>query len=323
MKVLVPFNNQENFYEYKEAGAGEFYIGFYDPDWHKAFGDYADLNRISGYKNANSNTFEDILPIIKKVKKENLTIYVTFNASIYSQDQIDFMTRYMEPLYEAGADGIIVSCSELVEVAQKHNLPAIISTIASVYNTDIVRHYYNMGVKRIILPRDLCVDDIEQIVKTCPDIEYEVFMMRNGCSFSDGNCLGLHRGEKSAICAALIHAQNKLSNDEGGFMDWHDMELNHMLFHNAFHSYTCGMCSIYRFVKMNIMAGKIVGRTDQHQEISADIRLVCENIKIAENCQCEEEYLEKMKFPTNVITMCKMGMNCYYPETRFHVKNSD
>ena len=92
MKALVPFNNAENFDAYKAAGAGEFYIGFWDPEWHKAFGEYADLNRLTGYKDsANCNTFEEILDIIPKVKEEKLKIYVTFNTSIYSQEQLDFM----------------------------------------------------------------------------------------------------------------------------------------------------------------------------------------------------------------------------------------
>ena len=90
---------------------------------------------------------------------------------------------------------------ELVEIAKKYRINAVISTIAGIYNSDIAKFYWKLGVERIILPRDLSVDDIERIVTSVPDVEYEAFMMRNGCTFSDSNCLGLHRSEKSAICA--------------------------------------------------------------------------------------------------------------------------
>ncbi len=318
MKALVPFNNLINYEGYKKSGAGEFYIGFYDPQWHRVFGDFADLNRLTGYKeSANANTFEEVLAIIKVVKQDNLAIYVTFNSSIYSEEQLIFMERYMEPLYEAGADGIIVSCPELIEVAKKYHLNAVISTIAGVYNKDIANYYRKLGAARIILPRDLSMEDIEQIATGIPDMEYEVFMMRNGCIYSDSQCLGLHRNEKSAICAALRDAACSLTNLKGDFQSWHDLELNHMVYQKNFHSFACGLCSIYRFVRMGITAGKIVGRTDNYEEVCEDIRLICENVAIARSCSSEKEYLEKMQFPTKTTIMCKMGMNCYYPEVRF------
>lgn len=296
MKVLVPFNNEENFEAYKKAGAGEFYIGFYDEAWREAFGNYADLNRLTGYgQGANRYSFEEVLPIARKVKEEKLAIYITFNASIYTQEQLDFMERYMTPLHDAGVDGIIVSCPELVEIAKKYRLNAIISTIAGIYNSDIARYYWKLGVERIILPRDLCIEDIKEIVSKVPDVEYEVFMMRNGCAFSDSNCLGMHRSEKSAICAALANAKNEIQFQSEDFHVRHDMELNDMLFKNIFHSYACGLCSIYQFVKLGIAAGKIVGRTDDFEEVCEDISLICDNVEIAKNCSSEEEYLQKIK----------------------------
>lgn len=318
MRVLVPFNNEEHFETYRRAGAGEFYIGFYDKAWQEAFGEYADLNRLTGYKeSANRYSFDETVRIINKVKKEKYLIYVTFNSSIYSQEQLDFMERYMEPLHDAGVDGIIVSCAELVEIAKKYRLNAIISTIAGVYNSDIAKYYWKLGADRIILPRDLSVEDIEKIVKAVPDVEYEVFMMRNGCAFSDSNCLGLHRSEKSAICAALCNAHSELVGLGSEFEKRQDFELTDLLYHDMFHSYACGLCSIYRFVKMGITAGKIVGRTDDFEEVCEDTGLIYENVKIAKMCKSEEEYLQKMKFPSKRKIMCKLGLSCYYPDTRF------
>lgn len=318
VKALVPLNRQEDLADYQKAGAGEYYLGFWDAEWHEKFGEYADINRLTGYKKAtNYNTFQEILPIIKRVKAEQASIYVTFNSSIYSQDQLDYMEKYMQPLLEAGVDGIIVSCPELVEIARRNNINAVISTIAGVYNSDIVKYYKQLGVKRVILPRDLSVDDIEKIVITVPDMEYEVFLMRNGCVFSDSNCLGLHRSEKRAICATINNSESNLVNvsTESHIND--ETELNHFLYHKVFHSNACGLCSIFRFVKMGICAGKIVGRSDESEYVCEDIRLICHNIKIAEKCTSEKEYLENMEFPSNRTTRCEYGMNCYYPETRF------
>lgn len=318
MKALVPFNNAEHFEAYKNAGAGEFYVGFYDPEWHEAFGEYIDLNRLTGYKDsANRYNFAEVLEVVRKVKEEKRAIYITFNSSIYSQAQLDFMERYMKPLHDAGIDGIIVSCPELIEIGKKYNIDVVVSTIAGIYNQDMAKYYWKLGASRIILPRDLSLEDIEKIVYAVPDVEYEVFMMRNGCTFSDSNCLGLHRSEKSAICATLSNAGSQLTHECSDFKSCHDMELNDLLYHNIFHSYACGLCSIYKFVKLGIAAGKIVGRTDDFEEVCEDIQLICENVEIAKQCNTNQEYLEKMKFPSRSKIMCKMGLNCYYPESRF------
>ena len=55
---------------YIAAGAGEFYIGFYDNAWWERFGEYADINRMSGFKkDANPYSLEEVGEIIKNVKQ--------------------------------------------------------------------------------------------------------------------------------------------------------------------------------------------------------------------------------------------------------------
>ena len=318
MNVLVPLNNIDHIDDYIEAGAKEFYIGFYDEAWWEKFGEYADINRLTGFKkDANPYSFEEVIEIINKVKQRNVDIYVTFNSSIYNQEQLDYIEGYMRRLKETALDGVIVSCAELVEVANKVGVDAVISTIAGVYNSDITKFYCDLGAKRIILPRDLSTQEIQDIVSHQPNVEYEIFMMRNGCRFSDSNCLGFHRSEKTSICSCIGNAGRDLQMEGKSFKEKHEIELNDIVYTQNFHSMACGICSIYRFVKLGITAGKIVGRSDEWQNICEDIKLIKQNVEIAKACQTEEEYLERMIFPVGHETMCKMGLSCYYPEIRF------
>lgn len=318
MNVLVPLNNIEHIDDYIAAGAVEYYIGFYDEAWWKKFGEYADINRLTGFKkDANPYSFDEVINIICQVKQKGVHIYVTFNSSIYNQEQLDYIEGYMEKLKATPLDGVIVSCAELVEIANKVGIPAVISTIAGIYNSDIVKFYCDLGAKRIILPRDLSTKEIEDIISANPDVEYEIFMMRNGCRFSDANCLGFHRSEKPSICACIGHAGRDLKVKGKSFKDQHEIELNDIVYTQNFHSFACGVCSIYRFVKLGITAGKIVGRSDEWQNICEDISLIKQNVEIAKTCHSEEEYLERMIFPNGHEVMCKMGLSCYYPEIRF------
>ncbi len=318
MKALVPLNNVEHIDDYIEAGAGEFYLGFYDEAWHDQFGEYADINRLTGFKkNANPYNLEEVINIIEDTKKKGVMMYVTFNASVYSQAQLDYMVRYMKRLKATSLDGVIVSCPELVEMASKQGMNVVVSTISAAYNEDTVKFYRDLGAKRIILPRDLSMYEIESIVKAVPDVEYEVFLMRNGCRYSDGNCLGFHRSEMSAICGCLGGAHRTLQYEKNDFKTRHEVELNDILYTKFFHSNACGLCSVYRFVKMGIAAGKIVGRSDEWQYICRDINLIKQNVEIAKKCESEEEYLDKMILPEDEAMMCKLGLSCYYPEVRF------
>lgn len=318
MKVLVPLNNLEHATDYIESGAGEFYIGFYDEEWYKEFGEYGDMNRMSGFHSAaNKNSLEDVCKIISDMKQKGVSMYITFNASSYSQKQLQFMKRFMERLKDAKADGVIVTCMELVQIAKQVGIPSVVSTIGGIYNEDIARFYRDLGVSRIILPRDLSLDEIESIVRAVPEVEYEIFMMRNGCIFSDANCLGLHRQEYGSMCSTLCNGKSEIYGTKNDFKSKHDAELNDLIYTGPFHAAACGLCSIYRFVQLGIAAGKIVGRTEEWEKICSDIKMVQRNVEIAKTCSSEEEYLEKMELPENEKQMCKLGLSCYYPEVRF------
>lgn len=318
MKLLVPLNNIEHLKDYIHAGAREFYIGFYDTAWSETFGEYADINRMSGFKKkANPNSLQEVIEIIKKVKKLGKSIYVTFNSSMYSDEQMNFIRYYFEELKRADVDGVIVSCLELVLLANEVGVISVVSTIGGVYNSDLVRFYQENGVKRIILPRDLSMEEIKKIKNTVPDMEYEVFLMRNGCRYSDGNCLGFHRSEKRSICNELTNVPSQLYLEHNTFDTHHAFELNDLIYSQNFHTFACGLCAIYDFVKLGITAGKIVGRSDEWQWICDDILDAQDNIHLAENCKSKEEYLEAMKFPKGQPVMCKLGFSCYYPEIRF------
>ena len=312
MKILVPINDIKQVDDYISCGAEEFYLGFYEEEWVKRFGEYGDLNRLTGYgKKANQYNLKEVAALIKMIKDKGGSAFITFNSSMYSKEQLFYIDRYMSQLSKYKVDGVIVSCPELVELCMKHNLFCVMSTIAGAYNTDIIEFYKKMGAGRVIIPRDVMLSDMRQIVSQVSDMEFEVFIMRSGCRYSDSNCLGLHRSELCTLCGSLDGYIEDLDDYNEQYID------NHNLFKNRFHSDTCGICTIYDFLQMNINACKIVGRKQNIEEIKCDIRLIKKNIEIAINCYSKDEYLSKMIFPKNMDYRCREGLSCYYPEVRF------
>lgn len=318
--ILVPLNSRENIDHFIKAGADEFYMGFFDESWTNICGEYSEINRMSGFKSvANRYQFAELLDIVKCVKDKQRDIFVTINSAAYSPREMDLLSGYFEKLADAGADGVIISTPELVRKALEYKLKPVASTMCGIYNSDIASLYKKIGVDRMIIPRDLSSMEIQKMTEKNPDVQYEVFLMRNGCQFSDSHCLGFHRREHGSMCGALNGGRIHIfSQNNGGFKSRHDIELNDLLYRGAWHKQAaCGLCALYRFVHMNIAAYKIVGRADDEKKVLRDIELVRENILLAKEATSEEEFLEKMRLIDNSYSGCKCGFGCYYPEIRF------
>ena len=319
MNILVPLNDIELADIYKEAGAKEVYMGFFDDNWAKHFGEYADINRMSGFgRAANKYSFDELPKIIERVKSKGLKIFITLNANCYSKKELEYMEdNYFPVLKASDADGVIVSELETAVSVIAHGIKATVSTMGAVYNSDIAQVYKKAGVSRIILPRDMNISDITSIVTKVSGMEYEVFFMRNGCVFSDAYCLGMHRPECGATCTYLRIREEHIVTCKKTFQDTLDLDLNDFLYNTAFQNDSCAMCALYSFRQIGIAALKIVGRSDDTEAIYRDISDTAENIRIAETCKSNDEYLERMIMPKKYPIRCRLGLSCYYPEIRF------
>ena len=314
--ILVPLNDLSMASAYAQAGADEFYLGFYDPAWMNAFGPYVDLNRMSGFgTEANAYSFAEALGGVQLVKELGKKVYLTFNTAAYSARVHGMIAGYFAQLAAYGADGVILSGPELVDAARAVGLEAVASTMCGIYNRHIARFYQDCGMTRMILPRDLSLAEIADIVEAVPGMETEVFLMRNGCVYSDSNCLGMHGMGRGALCGEMKTAQRIVR-----CMDEAQVEPaveNSDLHCHEFHKHACGLCALWDFEQMGVSAYKIVGRGDQTDAILEDIQTVSAELEVARGCTSCEEYLERMLPHPYADQVCDRGLNCYYPELRF------
>ena len=354
MAALVPLNNVEALPRLLEVGVEEVYVGFHDDAWEARFPGVG-LNRMSGFgEEANPFDFLQMCEQIARAHALGIRAFVCFNASTYTLDQIEYIAAtYLTPIAEAGAQGIIVSGQGLIEDARNRGLDVVISTVAGVFNERLAAYYRDLGATRLILPRDLSADEIAGIMQAIPNLEYEVFMMRNGCMFSDSHCLGCHRSGHPSLCMSLRTGDWTImeSNAEmpgTASESWSDMRLpeensassfhsmyvsefgpnsqpdgsfiararyNEWLLNTYYHKRTCGLCALWRFEQLGVHAYKVVGRGDDVDDLVLDAELVVRNTEIARRCASESEYLANMELPRYPETLCGMnGLSCYYPE---------
>ena len=322
MTALAPLNSAEALPLLHKAGVGEVYMGFHDDGWDRRFGD-AELNRMSGFgREANPFDFAQMCEQLKRTRDLGMHGFVCFNAASYTPGQCRFIaSEYLPRLAEAEAHGVILSSQALLSEARRCGLAATISTVAGIYNERLAAHYRDAGATRIILPRDLSIAEILGIIEHVPNVEYEVFLMRNGCLFSDSHCLGYHQAGHPSLCMslrtgtctiALAHPSDDAAADEAFMVRaWENEQLLNVHYHRR----TCGLCALWRFERAGVAAYKVVGRGDDAADLCADAALVMRNEEIARTCSTEAEYLARMERPREPETLCGYeGLSCYYPE---------
>jgi len=117
-------------------------------------------------------------------------VYATVNSFPFNS-QIKLYENHIAKIAELKPDALIVSSPGVVKIASKiaPNIPIHLSTQANVMNAIDAEVYYDLGVKRIIVAREISLRDCEAIKKHIPDLELEVFVHGSMCFSYSGRCL--------------------------------------------------------------------------------------------------------------------------------------
>lgn len=323
MKILAPLASPapKAIEARRQAGAQELYFGLASNTWTQQFGPYCNLNRMSDF-GSRANTVDEtqVADAARAIHTAGCSAFVTLNAGLYEAEQLEYLEALCQTLaIDDAPDGVIVSTRSLGRIVAKAGLSPVASTMLDACNVDIVRALRDAGFKRIIVPREISLDEIGALTAAFPDMEFEAFLMRDGCMFSDSHCFARHLPGHGALCGSLRQSERRFLRAEGAreFEAVHNSELSDELYRRFYMRRACGLCAIYRLLHMGVTAVKVVGRADNEQELLADIALVHRNLYIAQRSASEKEYLNAMELPPDRATTCKLGLNCYYPEVRF------
>lgn len=136
-------------------------------------------------------SYDDVIEAVKTVHEHGKKLYVTVNC-FATNNEIDRLSDYAKFLSEAEADGVIVSDLGSVAIikATAPSLPVHISTQANIQNYKTAEVFYNMGAERVVLGREMTLDEIAELrAKTPKDLEIECFVHGAMCMSYSGRCL--------------------------------------------------------------------------------------------------------------------------------------
>ena len=108
MNILVPLSSNAPLDAFCQAGADEFYIGFYDTAWDARFGSFEEINRMSSFGSQANFPVQELEKIITQIHIRGKKVFVTFNSAAHSFDQLLWIDSYIEQLKALSIDGIIL-----------------------------------------------------------------------------------------------------------------------------------------------------------------------------------------------------------------------
>ena len=140
---------------------------------------------------AGNFTPEELKQAVALCHSRGVAVHVTCNT-MPRNGEIARMPEWLEYLQELGVDAAILADVGVLSLLKKHapRVKAHISTQASVSNYQAAAAWYELGASRVILARELSLDEIREIrAKTPRELEIEAFVHGAMCVSYSGRCL--------------------------------------------------------------------------------------------------------------------------------------
>ena len=140
---------------------------------------------------AGNFTPEQLRQAVAFCHSRGVRVHVTCNT-MPRNDEVARLPEWLEFLEDAGADAIILADVGTLALAKRHapHVQCHISTQASVVNYQSAAAWHDLGASRVILARELSLDEIREIRAKAPkDLELEVFAHGAMCVSYSGRCL--------------------------------------------------------------------------------------------------------------------------------------
>lgn len=213
---------------------------------------YFGMKDFSARKGAVNFSTEDLSKIKRYCQDREKKFYVTVNTLV-DDSETEKINSLLSTLDFYQPDGVIVQDLGIVQIMRKYypSLPLHGSTQLAVHTSEGVRELQDLGFERVVLSRELTLDEIAGIRSSCPDIELKVFIHGALCYGFSGLCMAsanvcgrsANRGECAQVCRSWF--TNGSDGRNGYFFSLEDL---------------CAGENLKELDRMGIESAKIEGR---------------------------------------------------------------
>ncbi len=172
------------------------------------------------------NKLEVMQQAIEEAHQLGKLFYLASNIAPHNLKVRSYL-KNIEPVIAMKPDALIMSDPGLIMMVKERwpEVPIHLSVQANAVNFATVKFWKNFGLSRIILSRELSLNEIREIRKECPDIELEVFVHGALCIAYSGRCLlsgymnhrDSNQGNCTNACRWLYQVSEAKPNLEGDY----------------------------------------------------------------------------------------------------------
>lgn len=136
-------------------------------------------------------TREELVRAVELCHGQGVRVYVTCNTLPRNQE-LEALPDFLSHCQRCGVDGLIISDLGVLALAREYapEVERHVSTQTGIVNYAAARACYDLGARRVVLARELSLEEIGEIARnTPPDLELEAFVHGSMCVSFSGRCL--------------------------------------------------------------------------------------------------------------------------------------
>lgn len=330
MNIITPLSRIEELEPLLAAGADELYCSVVPRDWKAKFKSSAVSRRLFSSLADES----DLELAIAGSAARGKAISLVLNAQHYTSEQIDCLLQLARRFAAMGGHAVIVADPMLLSLIAAE-LPALaihLSSVASCRNAESSAFFRQLGVTRVIFPRDMTLAEMARISKASHNLTFEAFVLNDGCVFEEGVCHSIHLPAQlgGAICMdkygyryARTDGQ-RLDSFEEVALATNDEQYQRWLWHRFSNGFSvtpegysfgpCGLCALPRLRQAGISAIKIAGRDAPLARKLKSVELVRRVRDRMDEVNPEIDLMSFAQGARGESYRCQDGRFCYYPE---------
>jgi len=218
-EILAPAGGKSAFLAAIAAGADAVYCG---------------LKQFSARMAAPNFSFEELAALVRLAHSRGIRVYIAFNTLIKPADleHSELLLRRLRK--EVNPDALIVQDLSMIPLAVQCGFKKEIhlSTLANItFEKALIQAKKEIGAHRVVMPRELHVDEIKQMAAACPNgLGLEVFVHGALCYGVSGRCYwSSYFGGKSGLrgrCVQPCRRRYRAAGQEGRFFSCQDLSLD-------------------------------------------------------------------------------------------------
>ena len=225
---------------------------------------YFGLKEFSMRDNAKNFNIEDLTEI-NKICGKKIRKYLTLNVIIY-EEEIKKVEEILKKI-KGKVDAIICWDLSVINLCRKLKIPFHISTQASISNSESAKFYKKLGAERVVLARELNLDQIKKISKF---VSVECFIHGAMCVAVSGRCFMsqelFKRSANRGMCTQVCRRSYTLKDDEG-----RELKINRNTVMSA--KDLCTLPFIETLKDAGIISFKIEGRNRDARYVDTVVRI--------------------------------------------------